>query len=131
MITPFTTYPRTILGIVGFLYILLGVFCAVDPLKLGEGMGYTFKENGIIEFVVIYGGLEIGLGLTMLVAAFNRVLFPGIYFMALIVSLALPIARVLMHIIENSVGLMGAILWIELVVLAALVWPLIRRVRSE
>jgi len=131
MIAPFTTYPRTVLGIIGILYIALGVFCSLDPVKLGDAMGYRFKDNGMIEFVVIYGGLEVGFGLAMLIATMNRILFPGVYFMTAIVSLALPIARVGMLMPREMEGKMGAFLMIELAILAALVWPLFRRGRNE
>lgn len=131
MIAPFTTCPRTILGIVGVLYIVLGVFCSLDPMKLGEAMGYSFKGNGKIEFVVIYGGLEIGFGLVMLIAAMNQVLFPGVYFMTTIVSLALPLARILMLIPGKIEGKMSSFLIIELAILAALSWPLLRKAMTE
>ena len=131
MIAPYTTYPRTVVGIVGILYIVLGVFCSMDPVKLGDAMGYSFIGNGIIEFVVVYGGLEIGFGLAMLVATMNRILFPGVYFLTAVVSLALPIARVWMLIPRGMEGKMGTFLMIEIAILAALIWPLFRRSRAK
>ena len=131
MIASYTTYSRTALGIVGILYIVLGVFCSLDPVKLGDAMGYSFVGNGIIEFVVIYGGLEIGFGLAMLIAAMNRAFFPGVYFMTVVVSLALPIARIWMLIPRNMEGKMSTFLMIELAILAALIWPLLRRSRAK
>lgn len=123
MTVPFTTYPRIVLGVVAILYIALGIMFSLDPKKLGDAMGYNFKGNGIIEFVVIYGGLELGMGLAMLVATMNRALFPGIYFMSAVISLALPIARIWMLIPREMEGKMGALLIIEFVVLAAFAWP--------
>ncbi len=94
-------------------------------------MGYEFFENGMIEFVVIYGGLEIGFGLAMLIAAMKKELFSGVYFMTLLVSLALPIARVLMLLPREMEGKMGSFLLIELAIVAALIWPLLRKRRTD
>ena len=94
-------------------------------------MGYSFKGNGKIEFVVIYGGLEIGFGLVMLIAVMNQVLFPGVYFMTTIVSLALPVARIWMLIPGQIEGKMSSFLMIELAILAALSWPLLRKAMTQ
>ena len=131
MIAPFTTYPRTALGIVGIFYLALGIVCSIYPAKMGDAMGYTFKGNGIIEFVVIYGGMEIGFGLAMLVAVVNRAIYPGVYFMALAVSLALPIARTGMFLPLKIDSKAGPILIIELAILAALIGPFLRRGKHE
>ena len=131
MISPFSNYQRIALGTIGILYTLLGTLCSLSPLKIGKALGYSFKGNGIVEFVVLYGGMEFGLGAGMLVATFNKKLFPGAYFMALVVSLCLPLARIGMHLASNIKGHGGFMLVVETLVFAALVMPCLRRTRQK
>jgi hypothetical protein len=131
MIPPFSAYSKTVLGIVGTLYIVLGVFCTFAPEKLGNAMGYIFKDNGRIEFVVIYGGLEIGLGVAMLIAVLNQVLFPGVYVMTITVSLALPIFRAWMLLPGEIEGKMWLILSLEILIVACLILPLLTNKGSK
>jgi len=126
MLIPFTTSSRIILGFVGLLYLLLGISCAVAPEKLGKSMGYTFNEKGVVEFVVLYGGLEIGMGLAMIFASMSKVLFPGVYFMTMVVSLALLLTRVWMLISRGMGNKLDALLLIELAIAGALLWPFLR-----
>ena len=72
---------RTVLFIVGVVYSLLGVWCTILPYKTAASLGFNFTGSGIVEYVVVYGGLELGLGIPMMLSAYNRSLFSGVYFM--------------------------------------------------
>lgn len=58
---------------VGLLYAGLGIFCAVKPDQAAETVGFTLSGGaGSSEFLTVYGGLEIGLGLTFLMPLWWR-----------------------------------------------------------
>jgi hypothetical protein len=58
------------LGVVGLLYAGLAAYCAVAPGKAAETVGFELKGgSGRSEFLTVYGGLELGLGLVLLIPA--------------------------------------------------------------
>jgi hypothetical protein len=55
---------RSILLAVGLLYLGLGVWCLLAPDRSAAAVGFELADaSGRGEFLVVYGGLEIGLGL--------------------------------------------------------------------
>lgn len=47
-----------------FLYAGLALWCTLSPAKTAQGIGYTeLNRSGHSEYLVIYGGLQIGLAL--------------------------------------------------------------------
>ena len=62
-----TTIARFFLAFVGFAYIGLGVWCAVAPQKTSKAVGFALQRGqGQSEFLTVYGGLEVALGLLFL-----------------------------------------------------------------
>lgn len=58
---------RTFLLIVGTAYLLLGLWCTVALEAASRSVGFTLEPGqGQSEFQVVYGGLELGLGLVFL-----------------------------------------------------------------
>ena len=58
---------RVFLTAVGILYLGLGIWCAVYPSQTSSKVGFSLRgSSGMSEFVTVYGGLEVGLGLTFL-----------------------------------------------------------------
>lgn len=58
---------RGFLALVGAAYLLLAVWCAVQPVKTSQAVGFELKPgSGQSEFFVVYGGLEFALGLLFL-----------------------------------------------------------------
>lgn len=52
------------------LYMALGIWCAVAPATTSEKVGLTrIGEAGNSEFFTVYGGLEVGIGLALLILA--------------------------------------------------------------
>jgi hypothetical protein len=50
--------------VIGLLYLGLGVWCLLAPDRAASAVGLSFADaSGRSEFLVVYGGLEIGLGL--------------------------------------------------------------------
>lgn len=62
-----TTFVRFFLALVGVAYIGLGIWCAVAPLKTSRAVGFDLHPGqGQSEFLTVYGGLEVALGLLFL-----------------------------------------------------------------
>ncbi|MCH9655301.1 MAG: hypothetical protein K0U86_13255 [Planctomycetes bacterium] len=55
---------RIFLAIVGILYLVLALWCAIAPETTSQSVGFTIKPgSGQSEFLTVYGGLELGLAL--------------------------------------------------------------------
>ena len=55
------------LAVVGSLYIFLGAWCAVSPGTTSKTVGFQLTPGaGQSEFLTVYGGLEVALGLAFL-----------------------------------------------------------------
>ena len=58
---------RLFLAIVGAAYLGLAAWCSLQPEKTAKAVGFTLQPgSGQSEFLVVYGGLELGLGLAFL-----------------------------------------------------------------
>lgn len=74
-----TTISRFFLAFVGIAYIGLGIWCAVAPEKTSKAVGFALQPGqGESEFLTVYGGLEVALGLLFLWPLYKReeVTFP-------------------------------------------------------
>ncbi|WP_417388824.1 DUF4345 family protein [Gimesia sp.] len=64
---------RFFLAIVGLVYLLLALWCSVDPASTSRSVGFTLQPgSGQSEFLVIYGGLELALGIIFLWPLWQR-----------------------------------------------------------
>ena len=73
------TAARIFLAFVGMAYVGLGLWCAVDPKTTASAVGFELTNTqGQSEFLTVYGGLEVGLGLLFLWPLIRRdeVAFP-------------------------------------------------------
>ncbi|PQO44341.1 DUF4345 family protein [Blastopirellula marina] len=62
-----TTIARGFLAVVGVVYVALGIWCAVAPQKTSDAVGFALRQGqGQSEFLTVYGGLEVALGLLFL-----------------------------------------------------------------
>lgn len=62
-----TTISRFLLAFVGIAYLGLGIWCAVAPEKTSKAVGFALQPGqGQSEFLTVYGGLEVALGLLFL-----------------------------------------------------------------
>jgi len=58
---------RPFLAIVGIAYLALGLWCAAAPGQTSAAVGFSLGAGqGESEFVTVYGGLEVALGLLFL-----------------------------------------------------------------
>ncbi|MEC7564990.1 MAG: hypothetical protein VX738_04835 [Planctomycetota bacterium] len=59
---------RGFLFTTGIIYIALGFWCAILPQQSSEAVGFKLQTGqGQSEFLTVYGGLEVGIGLLFLV----------------------------------------------------------------
>ena len=59
--------PRIFVALVGGLYVLLGLYCSLLPSRASKSVGFGLNGgSGQSEFLTVYGGLEIGMGLVFL-----------------------------------------------------------------
>lgn len=58
---------RIFLACVGAAYLLLAAWCVFQPARTSEAVGFKLiPGSGDSEYLVVYGGLQVGLGLVLL-----------------------------------------------------------------
>ena len=61
------------LATIGVLYIGLGIWCTLAPVETSQAVGFLLQAGkGQSEFLTVYGGLEVGLGLLFVRPLFRR-----------------------------------------------------------
>lgn len=64
---------RIYLIAVSAIYLALAVWCSVSPMSTSEKVGFELKGgSGQSEFMTVYGGLEFGLALVLLIPVFKQ-----------------------------------------------------------
>jgi hypothetical protein len=59
--------PRTFVIAVGALYVLFAAWCTIQPQRTAEAIGFRVQPgSGESEYMVVYGGLQLALGLMLL-----------------------------------------------------------------
>jgi hypothetical protein len=65
-------FSKIILAVSGFIFFGYGLLCTVAPQLPAEYIGYQYGVGGsTVEIMAMYGGLEMGLGIIYLIAAFS------------------------------------------------------------
>lgn len=87
-------FARVVLWLVGAVYLLLGIWCSVAPVTTSRSLGYELTTpSAMSEYIVVYGGLEIGLAIAFgLGAAVARWTGP-IALVAAVLSTSLAVTR--------------------------------------
>jgi hypothetical protein len=80
---------------IGILYLLSGLWCALNPQVASEFLGYILTNVGISEFFAVYGGLQVGLGVAMLIASIKTEYIEASLLFASITSLGLLVFRLI------------------------------------
>jgi len=90
------------LRIVGVLYLLSGLWCALKPELAAPFLGYQVGGQGLAEIVAVYGGLQLGIAAGMIATTFKPDwVLPGLVF-ALCISLGLALLRVLGIVLHDA-----------------------------
>jgi hypothetical protein len=80
---------------IGILYLLSGLWCALNPQVASEFLGYMITNVGLSEFFAVYGGLQVGLGVAMLIASIKTEYIEASLLFASITSLGLLVFRLI------------------------------------
>lgn len=71
------------LALNALLYLLLGAWCALKPGETSSSIGFSLiNPQGVAEFIAVYGGLELGLGVFFMISALSGPLRPAGVLMA-------------------------------------------------
>lgn len=84
-----------VLRIVGFLYLSSGIWCVLNPVESATFLGLSFLNLGIAEFYSVYGGLQLGIGMAMILCTLNEHYLTGGVFFSLVLSSGLMLFRVI------------------------------------
>ncbi len=80
--------------VIGAIYVVLGIWCTVTPRAAAKAVGFELPgPGGMSEFITVYGGIEVGLGLAMILTALDPQLRRGGLAFALVFSAMLPLFR--------------------------------------
>ena len=104
------------LRIVAALYLLSGLWCLVQPELAAQYIGYQSLSPVVIaEFFTVYGGIQLGLGLAMMLGSLNKNYQQATLFFALVFSVVLLLSRLASFIsYPAAVDHMGALMMAEL-----------------
>jgi len=80
---------------IGILYLLSGLWCALNPQVASDFLGYMLTNVGLSEFFAVYGGLQVGLGVAMLIASIKTEYIEASLLFASITSLGLLVFRLI------------------------------------
>ena len=88
--------------VVGFLYLLSGGWCAFAPELASGFLGFSLSNTtGLAEFFSVYGGLQVGLGLALILSSFVAEYIESALYFSWVFSTSLFLFRVI------SIGLYG------------------------
>lgn len=84
------------LRVVGLLYFISGLWCALNAGLAGSYVGYDMSSDiAQAEFVTVYGGLQVGLGIAMILGSLKTSTISGTLLVAFVFSLTLAAARLI------------------------------------
>ena len=85
---------KIFLAVVGVAYIVLAAWCAIRPDQTSSSVGFELNSGaGQSEFPVVYGGLELALGLAFLLLLVREEYLPFALLLCLIFHVCLVVFR--------------------------------------
>jgi hypothetical protein len=119
-----------ILRLIGLLYIVIGIWCTILPEQTARSIGYQLSSgSGMSEYITVYGGLEVGLGLAMIITSFVRRLRLGGLSFAYILSMCLLLFRIPTIVLYEIQHITYYLLCVELLFAVLLGWILWREAK--
>lgn len=121
------TMAKYYLALVGLMYLGLGIWCAVAPRHTSQAVGFSLAPGkGQSEFLTVYGGLEVGLGLIFLLALIKPEQVGILLLACLILHAALVVFRSAGFVLYSGFPRVTYILaggeWLLLICTALLYW---------
>ncbi len=114
----------TLLRVIGGLYLLSGFWCLLRPMLAAGFLDFEFvSDAGLAEFVSVYGGLQIGIGVAMWwVPRDDQAQQLAAVRFAALVSCGLLAARLFALTAVAVTGALVAMAALEAVLAGALIW---------
>lgn len=107
--------------ICGFLYLVSGAWCVFQPELASGFLGFVLETDiAQSEFFSVYGGLQVGLGLSMLITSFQPRYLEASLFYSAIFSCTLALFRLLSILLFGVVQAFVLMLIIELLIAGVL-----------
>jgi hypothetical protein len=107
----------------GFLYLSSGLWCAIQLELVSRFLGIELvSPSGFVEFFSVYGGLQVGLGVAMLVSSFRPSYIEASLYFSAIFSTFLLLFRVLSFLIYGLISDFIVMLVLEVIISAGLWW---------
>lgn len=120
---------RIFLAVVGVAYLLLAAWCSLRPAQTSQAVGFTLTPgSGQSEFLVVYGGLELGLGVVFLLPLFDGERTPFALSMCLIIHACIVLFRSTSFFLYSGIHITTYVLAIVewLIFLGALAFTVLR-----
>lgn len=118
---------KVVLALIGSMYVGLAAWCSVQPERTSGTVGFDLRPGaGQSEFLTIYGGLELALGLAFLAPLVREEFLPYSLFLCLVVHASLVAFRtagfVLFTDIPRTTYYFAAAEWVLLLIVAWRWW---------
>lgn len=85
-----------IFNLIAALYLLSGLWCATQAERSMSFLGYEpSSQFSVGEFITVYGGLQLGIGLAMLIVNWLPQYFGGTLLFAAVFSVVLLLVRIM------------------------------------
>lgn len=122
---------KVFLAIVGATYLLLAIWCAVLPAKTSQAIGFDVTPgSGQSEYLVIYGGLQLALGLVFIWPLFKNDAITSSLSVCVLVHGCIVLFRTISFFRYSEIGSMTNILavmeWVIFLTAAYLLWQMRR-----
>lgn len=96
---------RLFLAVVGVAYIVLAVWCSLRPGQTSQSVGLTLTPgSGQSEYLVVYGGLELGLGIVFLLPLYKPEQAQFVLAVCLIIHACLVLFRTISFFLYSGIG---------------------------
>lgn len=119
----------------GLTYLFLGTWCLLDPHGTSRAVGFTLNgASGLSEYLAVYGGLELGMGLWFALGAVNATLTKTVLLSLGCLHAPILIVRQMSLLLVDGVGTTTVVLAIAeiiIVLLTVAAWWSLRAQATE
>lgn len=95
---------KMLLATIGLAYLMLAAWCVARPQQTAGAVGFELKPGGgQSEYLVIYGGLQLALGIVFLLPLVREQFLPFALLACLIVHAALVLFRTISFVLYSDI----------------------------
>jgi hypothetical protein len=108
---------RIFLAIVGVAYLFLAIWCSLRPSQTSQSVGFSLTPgSGQSEFFVVYGGMELGIGIIFLWPLYDPEKGPAVLLTCLVIHACLVLFRSISFFlysgIQTTTYFLAAVEWL-------------------